>query len=239
MSALLSKVIEAHGGLASWRAATAIEADVTYGGPFWEFKGVPDFVSTDHVVADIHRQRVTLAQPSGRRIEFDKEADLVTVTSPNGTTELLRQPRQSFDGYTIESKWSVAQAGYFRGYATWSYLVEPFLFSYPGVEVAEIEPWQEQDGESWPGLSVTFPASVDVHNTTQLYYFDESGMQRRIDYQPEVNGGSPTAHYDTAHATVDGVVVTTQRHIYVRNEDRTHDRSWMPISLDVSGVKFR
>jgi len=237
MSALLDKIIAAHGGLEPWRTATTIEADVAYGGPFWGFKGVGDFVGTDHVVADVHREHITLTQPSGRVIEFDKQADLVRVTHPDGTTERLAHPRSSFDGYTVQSRWTVAQAGYFRGYATWSYLVEPFLFTYPGVEVAEIEPWIE-DGQSWAGLSVTFPGSIDVHNTTQLYYFDDAGMQRRIDYQPEVNGGSPTAHYDTAHASFDGVVVTTQRHIYVRNEDRTPDRSWMPISLDVSAVKL-
>lgn len=237
MSTLLNKVIEAHGGLEPWRNATTIEADVDYGGPFWEFKGVTDFLGTDHVVADIHREHVTLTQPSGRVIEFDKQANLVTVTTPDGATQQLTHPRSSFDGYTIESKWTVAQAGYFRGYATWSYLVEPFLFTYPGVGVAETGPWAE-DGQTWQGLSVTFPASIDAHNTTQRYYFDDAGMQRRIDYQPEVNGGSPTAHYDTAHATFNGVVVTTQRHIFVRNEDGTPDRSWMPISLDVSGVKL-
>ena len=237
MSALLNKVIKAHGGLEPWRTAKTIEADVAYGGQFWEFKGVRDFVGTDHVVADIHRQHITLTQPSGRVIEFDKQADLVLVTNPDGTTQRLAHPRSSFAGYTVQSRWTVAQAGYFRGYATWSYLVEPFLFTYPGVEIAEIEPWNEE-GQSWAGLSVTFPDSIDVHNTMQLYYFDDAGIQRRIDYQPEVNGESPTAHYDTAYATFDGVVVTTQRHIFVRDDDRTPDRSWMPISLDISEVKL-
>ena len=38
MSALLDKIIAAHGGLEPWRTATTIEADVAYGGPFWGFK---------------------------------------------------------------------------------------------------------------------------------------------------------------------------------------------------------
>jgi hypothetical protein len=237
MSTLLEQVIDAHGGLAPWRNASTIEGDVTYGGPFWGFKGVPDFLGTDHVVADVHREHAVLYQPSGRVIDYDKDADRVTVTDPDGTVETLVQPRRSFDGYTTESGWSVAQAGYFRAYATWSYLVEPFLFTYPGVETAEIAPWIE-DGQSWRGLSVTFPPTLDVHNTTQLYYFDEAGLQRRIDYQPDVNGGSPTAHYDTAHETFDGVVVTTERRIFIRNEDRTPDRSWIPITLDLANIKL-
>ncbi|WP_433276681.1 hypothetical protein ACQPZA_35225 [Pseudonocardia xinjiangensis] len=237
MTTLLDHVIDAHGGPTPWQDATVIEADVTYGGPFWEYKGVPDFLGTDHVIADVHREHVILQQPSGRVIEFDRDADTLTVSCPDGRHETLYNPRASFDGYTPDSRWNVAQAGYFRAYATWSYLVEPYLFTYPGVETAEIEPWIE-DGERWRGLSVTFPATLDLHNTTQLYYFDDAGLQRRIDYQPDVNGGSPTAHYDTAHGTFDGVVVTTARRIHIRNEDRTPDRSWVPITLDVTGVRL-
>lgn len=235
---LLDFIITAQGGLQPWQHAHTIDADVTYGGPFWEFKGVPDFVDTDHVIADVHRQHVVLHQPSGRTIEYDKQADAVTVTETNGDVDVLKQPRRSFDGYTQDTKWTVAQAGYFRAYATWSYLVEPYLFTYRGVETTEIDPWSE-DGQTWRGLSVTFPSTVDAHNTTQLYYFDDNGFQRRMDYQPEVNGGSPTAHYDTARETFDGVVVTTRRRIHVRNADRTPDRSWTPITLDVSGVTLR
>jgi hypothetical protein len=99
-SELLDRIQEAHGGLRRWRDTRAIEADVAYGGPFWAFKGVADFVGTDHVVADVHRQHIRLTQPSGRVIEFDKHADLVTVTWPDGSVERLRHPRSSFDGLT-------------------------------------------------------------------------------------------------------------------------------------------
>jgi hypothetical protein len=237
VTGLLNYVIEAHGGLKPWESATTVEADVTYGGPFWELKGVPDFVGTDHVTADIHRQHAILRQPGGRVIEFDKDVDTVTVTHPDGALENLKHPRSSFDGYTMENRWSTAQAGYFRAYASWCHLIEPYLYIYPGVQTREIEPWVE-DGQSWRGLAVTFPTTIDTHNTTQLYYFDDAGLQRRIDYQPEVNGGSPTAHYDTQHARFNGVMVTTARRIHLRNNDRTPDRSWVPITIDFADVRM-
>jgi hypothetical protein len=59
-----------------------------------------------------------------------------------------------------------------------------------------------------------------------------------MDYQPVVNGYSPTAHYVRKQETVDGLVVSTQRHIHIRNEDRTPDLSWIPITLDLSDSKF-
>lgn len=85
---------------------------------------------------------------------------------------------------------------------------------------------------------MTFPDTIDAHNETQLCYFDDAGHARRIDYQPVVNGYSPTAHYITQDETVDGLVVAKQRHVHIRNDDRTPDRSWLPISLDMADTKF-
>jgi hypothetical protein len=77
-----------------------------------------------------------------------------------------------------------------------------------------------------------------AHNPTQLYYFDDDGLLRRMDYQPVVNGYSPTAHYIRQHENVDGFVVPTKRHIHSRREDRTPDLSWIPITLDLSNISF-
>ncbi|MFJ5264345.1 hypothetical protein ACIQAC_28185 [Streptomyces sp. NPDC088387] len=234
-AALVERIHRAHGGLRLWRDARHIKADVTYGGPFWAFKGVPAFVGTDHVVADIHRQHIRLTQPSGRVIEFDKSRDLVTVTEPGGRLERLRHPRATFDGYTGESRWSVAQAGYFRAYATWLYLVEAFVLTHPGVRITEIEPWHE-NGRTWRVLNVTFPAGIDTHSRDQQYYFDADAHLVRLDYAPEINGSAPTAHYQPRRAAFDGAVITTRHEIFGRNADNTPDRSLVRISLDVANA---
>jgi hypothetical protein len=239
MDALLKHVLEAGGGVDRWKEVSSFESQIAYGGPFWEFKGQADFVGTDAVEAKVHEQYLRAVQGStGRVVEYDKKADRVTVTGPEGDLiESLVNPRASFEGYTPDTAWSVAQMAYFRSYATWHYLVEPYLFTYPGVEAHEVEPWVE-NGETWRGLSVTFPDTIDTHNDTQLYYFDDAGHLRRMDYQPVVNGYSPTAHYVRKEETVDGFVVATQRRIHIRNEDRTPDLSWTPITLDLSNSRF-
>jgi hypothetical protein len=237
-SALLDQVQKAHGGLGLWRQAKAVTADATYGGPFWAAKGVADFVGTDHVVADVQRQHIRLVQPSGRIIEFDKHFDVVTVTEPDGTVERLEHPRASFDGYTAASQWSVAQAGYFRCYASWLYLIESYVFTYPGVKITEVEPWVE-NGETWRVLSVTFPTSIDVQSTTQRYYFDRDGFMVRQDYNPAINGGVPVAHYQPTRIKVHGAVVTTEHQIFSRNPDNTPDRSVELISMDVADITVR
>jgi hypothetical protein len=40
-----------------------------------------------------------------------------------GRAHTLDNPRATFDGYTPDTTWSLAQTAYFRSYATWHYLV--------------------------------------------------------------------------------------------------------------------
>ena len=240
MPDLLTKVLEAHGGLDRYRSAATMTVDIEYGGPFWEFKGHADLVGKEEVVADLHSQTIRLRQySSGRTITFDRARSLVTVAAADGTViEQLTNPRATFEGYTSETPWSLAQIAYFKAYATWHYLPEPFLFTWPGAVTEEIAPWVE-DGQSWRGLSVTFSSDVDTHNETERYYFDDDGLLRRMDYQPVVNGRSPVAHYASGHTTVDGIVVPTERRIHIRQEDGAPDRSWIPITLDLSNVSIQ
>lgn len=239
MNELLEQVLKAHGGLDRYRTVERMSTEIIYEGPFWEFKGHADFAGTEEVVADLHTQKIRSHQPStGRLVDFEQATGLVTVTNAEGeVVEELKNPRATFEGYTSDSKWSVGQMAYFRSYATHHYLPEPFLFAWPGAVTKEIAPWIE-NGETWRGLSVTFPSTVDTHNETQKYYFDSDGLLRRMDYQPVVNGYSPTAHYVLDHTTVDGFVVPTRRNIHIRQEDGTPDTSWIPISLELKNISI-
>ncbi len=101
--------------------------------------------------------------------------------------------RTSFDGYDHSTPWEAAQVSYFSSYAMWTYLTSPFLFTYPGVEAHEIEPWQE-DGQTWRRLKVTFPDTIVTHSQEQTFYYDADGMQRRMDYIVDINGSVEIAH---------------------------------------------
>jgi hypothetical protein len=227
MDALLKQVLDANGGPDHLRSLSTLRATITYGGPFWAAKGHPELAGIDDTVADLRRPRLTRRQRStGRTTTWD---------GPGSPFEGLEQPRASFAGFGVDTPWSLAQTLYFRSYATWHYLVEPELFSRPGVAAHEAEPWIE-GGETWRVLSVTFPASIDVHSRTQRYYYDDESHLRRLDYAPEVNGDVPVAHYVRADQRVNGVLVPTSRHIHLRNPDGTPDLSWTPITVDLSDV---
>jgi hypothetical protein len=240
METLLQNVFDAYGGPDCWHGLTTLTARISYGGPFWELKGRPDFVGTDRVEADLQTQRIRHYQESsGLTLDFDKRADRVTITDADGATvEKLDHPRRTFAGLTAYTGWSRAQTAYFRSYATWHYLVEPYVFSWDGVETFEIAPWEE-DGQKWRGFAATFPPSLDTHNRTQLYYFDDQGRLRRMDYQPEILNYFPVAHYISGHQTVDGLLVATQRRVHVRNDDRSADYSWASIMLDLFDIEVQ
>jgi hypothetical protein len=205
-----------------------------YGGPFWSFKGRPEFAGVEIVEADLQQQRISSTNlTTGRVVDYSRERDSVTIAASDGTLlDALDRPRASFAGFGPEAQWTPAQAAYFRSYATWHYLVEPYIFTWQGVETRELSPWDE-NGETWRVLKVSFPASIDTHSESQLYYFDEAARLRRMDYQPIVNGHSAVAHYITEHTRIAGWDMPTRRNIHLRHEDGTADLSWTPISLEL------
>jgi len=238
MRDLIDFVIEKHGGAQLWADARTLSAAVHVYGGFWAFKGQPDLLGQESVTADIHRQRTSMTPfGAGRTLEFDNAADRVTITDDHGkVADELTAPRASMAGFTGDTQWTPTQTGYFISYATWIYLLEPFLLTLPGVQTREIEPWSEA-GETWRRLEVTFPDTIASHSRLQTYYFDAAtGMQRRMDYSPDVNGRPPVAHYTSEHRVFDGLVVPTRRRVLLHREDNTAIQESAAILLDVTGV---
>src|SRR5262249_47365178 len=151
--------------------------------------------------------------------EFLADPERVVVSDTSDTVVEERvDPRRSFAGYDERSKWDSLQTGYFLCYSLWNALTAPFLLSYPGVSAREIDAHQEGD-ETWRRLHVTFPTSIATHSPEQVFYFDESGMQRRLDYSLEVDGGRPMSEYTHDPKTVDGIVAPSRRRTLLRQEE--------------------
>ena len=109
---------------------------------FWAFKGQPDRLGVESVTADIRRQRIAMTPfGEGSTLEFDAGLNRVRIIGSRGEVQdELTAPRRSMAGYTGDTQWSATQTGYFISYATWMYLLEPFLSTLPGVGSREIEP---------------------------------------------------------------------------------------------------
>ena len=128
-------------------------------------------------------------------------------------------------------------SAYFAGYAMWTYMNTPFLFALPDVKTEELESWPE-NGEAWRRLKVTFPEHIATHSAQQTFYFDRQGLLRRHDYDVDIAGGTPAAHYVSAPTDVSGIVVPTKHRIFPRQPDGSSAPGPLVVSIDISDIEF-
>ncbi|MGH8639021.1 MAG: hypothetical protein ACREUZ_17950, partial [Burkholderiales bacterium] len=86
-------------------------------------------------------------------------------------------PRDSFADHGLDTPWDRLHLAYFAGYAMWTYLTTPFLFTMDGVSTEELPPWHE-NGETWRRLKVVFPPDIATHSTVQTFYVGSDGLLR-------------------------------------------------------------
>jgi hypothetical protein len=236
MTDLLNKILDAHGGLARWEAADRISATQLFGGALWSLKGHPGALDNVRVTVDLHRE-FTTQEPffaSDRRTAFT--ADRIAVESTDGQViEELVNPRESFAGHELTTPWSRLQLAYFSGYAMWTYLSEPVSLTFPGVRTEEIEPWTE-DGQKFRRLKVTYPSDIATHSAEQILYVDAEGLLRRRDYNVDIAGGAPSAHYISGHREISGLVIPTTRMIYSRDQDNNKVAEPLIVSIALEDI---
>ncbi|ACU59704.1 hypothetical protein [Chitinophaga pinensis] len=236
---LLSRVLEAHGGMERWNALQHIKAHVQIGGLTWTIKGHEGILSDIVFSGALHEQKASWASiyAPGWTSAFD--ANRVALLDAEGKlVEELHNPSASFAGHTIETPWSRMQLIYFCSYATWNYLTTPFNFTLHGYQVNEIEPWQEEK-ETWRRLEVIFPDTIATHSKKQLFYFDQDFHLRRHDYWPEVLGGAAATQIISGYKDFSGIKTGTERRIYILNDaDNSYQTEPVLVSIDVLDIQF-
>jgi hypothetical protein len=231
---LVERAVAAH-GVEAFDAAREIVVDMSSGGLAFAVRFQRGTLSR-------FRARVSTGEPravftpyprEGQRGVFERDA--VRIESEEGEVVAERKrPREAFRGLRRNIWWDDLDLLHFAGYALWNYTTTPFLFRRPGIELEELEPWQE-DGERWRRLRARFPPELPTHSREQDFYFDESGRLRRLDYTAEVIGSwAKAAHYCHEHRDFSGLVVPTRRRVTPRkrnNRARAHPvLVWIEIS---------
>ena len=239
MKNLLDIMIDAHGGLDRWKQFRTWSATQVTGGVLWPMKGVAGILDKVNITIDLNHQWVSHSPFQNAAYHSSVKASRVAIETNRGEIiDELLNPRLSFQGYTLESQYSKLQLAYVAGYSIWTYLTAPFSFTEPGFETQEMEPWEE-NGETWRRLKVKYPAHIATHCTEQVFYIDSNGLIRRHDYDVEVSGNAPAVQYLYEHKEINGIIVATERKIYVRKEDNT---PLLPepllVSISLSEIKF-
>ncbi|SNT30323.1 hypothetical protein SAMN05216276_103354 [Streptosporangium subroseum] len=212
-SGLLDLVLEAHGGIERWSRARTIRARLDMSGPAWTALGQEKIFANLDVAVDVHEQRTVFTGFTGPGLRGVYTPDRVAIEDRRDTVLQERHaPRESSPVRDGDARWDPLHALYFGGYGMWNYLTTPYLLTLPGVRTEELEPWQA-GGEQWRRLRVTFPPRIATHSTEQTFYYDKSGVQRKLDYAPYVMGDRPAEHHTEAHRTVSGLLFPTHRYV--------------------------
>jgi hypothetical protein len=197
-------------------------------GAFADYTGTVD-TKEPHVVLDPHPEQ-------GMRGVFEPNGD-VRIESADGTVLEERKNARTAFGGRRNIWWDDLDLLYFGGYALWGYVGAPFIFTRPGYEVEEIEPWRE-DGQVWPGLRVRFPEHIPAHSRDQSYYFGPDGLIRRNDYTAEVFGRwAKAAHYCWDYGDFSGFKVPTRRCAMPRGRGGRPVRAIKIVSIAIDDVR--
>lgn len=189
IQAILDASIEAHGGEDFWRGLSGLDIQLSASGFLFAAKGRP-VLRHARMWASATEPRFTFHDypRPGWRGEWIGDAEVRIVDADGKIASRRARPRAAFRGLRRQFRWDELDFLYFGGYATWNYLVTPFIFLRPGFEF-ELLPQVDSPQGMVARLAVTFPFDIPTHSRRQVFYFDEEGLLMRLDYTAEVVGG--------------------------------------------------
>lgn len=238
MSDLLASAVAAHGGLDRWNDFTKLRAEVSIAGAIWDFKQQPGLLLDKVFEIKTHEEHVTITPftAADRRSVF-VPGRLTLETLAGALIEARDDPEAAFVGQVFTDRWDALQAAFFSSEALWTYLTSPFLYTYPGFESEEIEPWHE-NGEEWRRLKVTFPEHIVSHTRTQITHFGPDGLMRRHDYTVDILNGNSGANYTSGYREFQGIMMPTARRIYAYDVARQKVPEPLLVTLDFGALTF-
>jgi len=207
---LVEEIVEAHGGVERWRKVAALEVELSAQGFLFAMKRVQRLDKV-RVEASCTEPRLVLHNfpVAGQSGEFRGEAEVVILDGAGTVLAQRSNPRAQFGGFRRLFYWDHLDFLYFAGYATWGYLMTPFLFLQDGFRFEEAP-----SGDYAKKLIVTFPADIASHCRRQEFYFDEQLLLRRLDYTAEVVGGwAKAAHFCDDYQDFAGLKISTRRRV--------------------------
>jgi hypothetical protein len=227
-AALLSEVLDAHGGAGRWAQAQTVSAHVQVRGllPTWKFPGRPLEDYHYHQKVDIHGLGNVMSGFPTPELTCTFSHDEVRVESDGNVIERRAQARRGFQGLGALRRirqWDVIDSAYFVGYAMSNYMSHPYRLTQPGFHVRRGEDWRG-DNEIWRRLEVEYPPGFDSHCHRETFYIDDHGLIRRHDYLPDVFAEArvfarllpiplKAAHFTCRHREVDGLIFPTFRRV--------------------------
>ena len=214
MRKIVEQIIDAHGGASRWQELASVEAVISVEGFLFRAKRRP---TLNHI-----RVRASTREPHfvfydypvlGQNSEFLGNEEVRITAAGNQVLANRLNPRTAFKGFRRQLYWDELDFTYFGGYATWNYLVTPFLFLSDIFLFEKLET-SSADSEYPLCLKVNFPQDLPTHCKTQIFYFDGDYLLRRLDYTAEVvSRWARAAHICDNYQDFDGLKIPTRRRV--------------------------
>jgi len=212
--AIITEIISAHGGEKIWSSIDWIEAEISAWGFLFKAKHIPVL---KHVTV-----LASAKKPHFMFVDYPEQGltgelignEEVRILGVNGEVLQRRlKPRDAFKGLRRIFWWDYLDFIYFGGYATWNYMVTPFIFLRKGFEFNNIRTFNTADGDLLC-FDATFPEDLPTHCRTQTFYFDKNRLLRRLDYTAEVVGSwAHAAHFCNEYHEFAGLKIPTRRRV--------------------------
>lgn len=216
--ALLDDVIDASGGMARWNSLNRFTLHLSVGGSLFSGAGHASEFKDVTAEGSTRTQSVRFTGITGGEYSGSFQPDAVTIESLDGEVlRTWRNPGLAFPDASSPALADELHLVFFCGVAIWNYLTNPFLLAHQDVVVEELQPWRE-GAETWRRLRARFPSHIITLAPEQIFYFDESALQRRTDHDLF---GMKVAHASWAHDSFGGIVVPTLRRIQALRPDGT------------------
>ena len=210
----VKNIIAAHGGEDFWNGLEALEAEISASGLLFTFKRRPVL---DHVRVTAYTREPRFVfhdfPSAGLSGELVGDTEVRIVSSDGETIQNRHNPRSAFRGLSRILSWDDLDFIYFGGYATWNYLVTPFVFLRDGFGFQMLDSVRVSSS-SWSRLKVSMPDDLPTHCREQIFYFDDNWQLKRLDYVAEVVGGwAHAAHICKNYEDFSGFKAPTHRRV--------------------------
>ncbi|MDA9509150.1 hypothetical protein XI09_31825 [Bradyrhizobium sp. CCBAU 11386] len=226
--ALLDDVIDASGGLGRWNSLNRFTLHLSVGGTLFSSAGHAREFKDVTAEGSTRTQSVRFTGITGGEHSGSFQPDAITIESLDGEVlRTWRNPSLAFPEASAPALADELHLVFFCGVAIWNYLTIPFLLAHPDVVLEELSPWCEGP-ETWRRLRAQFPAHLITLAPEQIFYFDQSALQRRTDHDLF---GMKVAHHSWAHDSFGGIVVPTLRRVQALQADGTVIAK--PVLMDV------
>ena len=215
LSKILQKVIQAHGSISRWQDLAGLEAVISVRGFLFKAKRRP-ILNRIRVRASTHKPKFIFYDypRTGRNSEFIDNGDVRITTADSQVLVSREKPRETIRQLRHRLYWDALDFTYFGGYATWNYLVTPFLFLRDDFYFEELGPVSTGSANYPLRLQVRFPEDLPTHCSDQIFYFDDDYLLRRLDYTAEViSRWAHAAHLCEDYRDFDGFKIPTKRRV--------------------------